>query len=108
MSRVHVLVAGGGAAAALFLAVLIASQIPAASSLSVRTARVVALHKDAALLAGQADSVRAITAATQQRTEETTAKARRVAQRAKRQRGTITAFRKQVSDLQRDIKALGG
>src|SRR2546427_522140 len=88
MSRVHVLVAGGGAAAALFLAVLIAFQIPAAASLSVRTARVVALHKDAALLAGQADSLRAITAATQQRAGGTTAEGGLVARRAKRARGS--------------------
>jgi uncharacterized protein HemX len=101
-------VAVSGTCVALILAVLLAVQVPAASSLGARKARGDVLHGELVILTDRTSATSSTNASTQQRLAATTAASKRLHRRVKREGRTVAALKKQVGSLQKDVRALGG
>jgi hypothetical protein len=97
-----------GVVAVVLLAVLLLTQVPAATALGSRTARAHALRAEAASLSSRTTSLTGLETSAKQRLVVVTTDEKRVHGRERVQRTTIAGLRKQVASLNRDISSLGG
>ena len=107
MSR-HTVVAVTGTCVALLLCLVLALQVPAASSLGSRRAKGDDLRRQLLLVTQGASATTATNASTQQRLAATTSKSTRLRRQVRQEGRTVAGLEKQVASLQKDVTALGG